>query len=982
MQAAAPKVIATSIPLSTSFRFAHEPILTGRGDRSFIGRAVELDVLAERLLFSEGGSFLITGYRGVGKTSFVNCVIDRMKELLSWASRELGNVTLIPVQLTLARAVKPVELMYLVIRRLYEELTESDLLQELPDELRDELLLASRRTSMTMTQKFAESLEKSYGVSEGSVSGKLLNALAKFSWTHKETRSRNDELVFLTYDEKSAEHDLLRIARRLSRGYTVKEGRWRRFGHWLNRRPRPRRRLKFVFVFDEIDKLDDADASPDAQPAQYLDEMLASLKNMLTTSGISFLFVAGKDLHDRWLLDLGRGDSVYESVFCYDKYLSCMWEDAAEIATRFVERRQLGSLQQQTLGDFEEFLCYKGRGIPRRIIRTFNEYVRWVDERPLLQFSRSDARRFRFYADLQRLLSGKDESLFGSLSDEASTERDRQRLGAYYFIDWVLAHGTHPFTLEEAVAASRELSRKIAPAKEVAPEVIRHVIDLLVGDEILERVHAFHDLTIVVDPHHQPVARYKLTRRRLAELGHFDDSEVRIVQTAEQDAPEGLRIMDLIGRGGMGSVFRAWDEVEGRLVAVKMVDSARFGNNLQLLQRIRLEAQILQSLRHRNVVRFLRVIEQKSRVYIVMEYVDGSTLRGVLNSRRRLPVNLTCWIAGIIADAVQYIHSNNIVRLDLKPDNVLIQRDGMVYLSDFGISKFVGSDHETSSGFIVGTPAYMAPEQFAGEVTAASDVYSFGIVLFEMLTGNTPYKSEVAGTDLGQLAHAVQSGERVRVSEYAEVPPVLDALVERCLSRDPSERPSLADVREALRLYTSNVGPGDLQEYLRNGAREAERDRSHEDRSTAVRDEVTPVALMLPEELATIAIKERGDDAPTINMGKMLIVLQPQALEGRAFLLLPGKTRIGRSRGSDIALEDESVSRFHADLEIVEGVLFITDLNSTNGVFVGDQRVRQRTPVPFGSVIRIGAVALRFQSGNDQLAVIDASQPHQYESNL
>lgn len=979
MQAAVPKIVATSIPLLTSFRFAHEPILVGRGDRAFVGRSNELDVLAERLLFSNGGSFLITGYRGVGKTSFVNRVIDRMRELLSWASRDLGDVTLIPVQLTLARAVKPVELMYLVIRRLYEELTDCGLLRELPHELQDDIHLASQRTSMTMTRKLAESLEKNYGVSEGSIGGKLLNSIAKFIFTRKETRSRGDEFVFLTYDEKSAEHDLLRIARRLSRGYVVQEGRLQRLWQLITRQPRAVRKLKFIFVFDEIDKLEDTDnaASGASQTSSYLDEMLASLKNMLTTSGISFLFIAGKDLHDRWLLDLGRGDSVYESVFCYDKYLSCMWEDVADIATGFVERDELGAVQSFVLADFEEFLRYKGRGIPRRTIRTFNEYVRWINERPFLQFTKGDARRFRFYSDLQRLLTGKDQSLFGSLSDEASTQRDRQRLGAYYFIDWILAHGTQPFTIEEGVAASRELSRKIAPAKEVAPDVIRHIIELLIADEILERVHTLPAQTVIVDPLRQSAARYRLTRRRLAELGHFvEDPEVRVFPAAADQAPDGLRIIELIAQGGMGSVFRAWDEQQGRVVAVKTVDVARIGHDSDLLARIRSEAQILRSLRHRNVVRFLRVIDEKTRVYIVMEYIDGTTLSNILEGQRPLPVSLACWIGTIMASAVEYIHSRNIVRLDLKPHNVLIQRDGTIYLSDFGISKSASVEgatraSQTRSGVIIGTPAYMAPEQFEGDVTAASDIYSLGVVLFEMLTHHSPYRQERMPADFMEFAHVINSGEKAHVSDFVEVPESIDAIIDSCLRRNPEERPSLAAIREVLGQFAVDVGPRDLVTFM-NAAQDMQRPASQEDRSTADAPsvglarsagslQVAAASGRAASDVATFAIKERVEQDIRHDTSVLLVVLRPPSLEGRTFAILPGKTRIGRSSESDISLDDESVSRFHADIEFIDGTLFLTDLNSANGLFVGNERIRQRTAVRAGSLIRVGSVELSLE---------------------
>ena len=138
----------------------------------------------------------------------------------------------------------------------------------------------------------------------------------------KKSRTINFETSFLAYDDKAAEHDVITIARSLALGITQKGTGWRGFWHRLSRAAPSSVRIKIIFVFDELDKLDDL-IEPGAQ--SEVEKMLTGLKNLFTTSGICFLFIAGKDLHERWLRDVSRGDSVFESVFSYDKYLPCMW---------------------------------------------------------------------------------------------------------------------------------------------------------------------------------------------------------------------------------------------------------------------------------------------------------------------------------------------------------------------------------------------------------------------------------------------------------------------------------------------------------------------------------------------------------------------------------------------------------------------------------------------------------------------------------
>ena len=404
------------IPLDAGFRFVHEPIRTSIQHR-FVGRAAETEELVQRLQFSDGGSFLITGYRGVGKTSFVNRVIATLEQ----------RVAVLHVLINLSRPLQPAELMHLIIRSIYDRLVEKNWYGRLGERLQSELTLAYQRTSANVVRKLSDNWERSLELGGLKLPGLRLPFTPKLAG--KRSRSIDLETSFLAYDDKAAEHDVIAISLALSQGIEPAVTKWRKLWDRVRGSRTPRMPMKIVFVFDEMDKLDDPD-SPDERARSAVDEMLASLKTLFTTSGICFLFVAGKDLHDRWLKDLWRGDSIYESVFSYDKYLPCMWNDVDGLCGQLASLTSApaaagASLEQAQLvfANFKHYLRFRGRGIPRRILRAFNELVVWHESLPLLAFTNEDLRRVTFYAQLNQTLEANGESLmpFNSVTNRGST---------------------------------------------------------------------------------------------------------------------------------------------------------------------------------------------------------------------------------------------------------------------------------------------------------------------------------------------------------------------------------------------------------------------------------------------------------------------------------------------------------------------------------------------------------------------------------
>jgi serine/threonine protein kinase len=197
------------------------------------------------------------------------------------------------------------------------------------------------------------------------------------------------------------------------------------------------------------------------------------------------------------------------------------------------------------------------------------------------------------------------------------------------------------------------------------------------------------------------------------------------------------RILDVIGKGGMAKIYTAIHSSLDRIVVIK-----EMGKN-ESRRRFKQEAMICASLDHRNIVPIYDYFSIGSSCYIVMQYVDGVDLAQVIERAAPLEPKIVAYIAREICCALQHAHQSGIIHRDVKPTNILISRTGEVKITDFGVARGEDMPHLTSTGQVIGTPFYMSPEQAEGkEVTSQSDIYSIGIVMYEMITGKRPFTGD------------------------------------------------------------------------------------------------------------------------------------------------------------------------------------------------------------------------------------------------
>lgn len=248
---------------------------------------------------------------------------------------------------------------------------------------------------------------------------------------------------------------------------------------------------------------------------------------------------------------------------------------------------------------------------------------------------------------------------------------------------------------------------------------------------------------------------------------------------------ERYKLLEVIGEGGMAIVYRAKDLILDRTVAVKVLRS-EFSNDEEFILRFRREAESATSLSHPNIVNIYDVGEEEQLYYIVMEYVKGKTLKEYIREKAPLQIEEALLIFDKICSAIRHAHENHIIHRDIKPHNILITEDGQVKVTDFGIAMAMTSATITHTKSVLGSVHYLSPEQAKGSIaTEKSDIYSLGVVLYEMVTGQVPFKGESPVTVA--LKHLQEKFTSPRLLND-QVPQSIENIINKAMAKSPEDR--------------------------------------------------------------------------------------------------------------------------------------------------------------------------------------------------
>jgi eukaryotic-like serine/threonine-protein kinase len=431
------------------------------------------------------------------------------------------------------------------------------------------------------------------------------------------------------------------------------------------------------------------------------------------------------------------------------------------------------------------------------------------------------------------------------------------------------------------------------------------------------------------------------------------------------------KILSLLGEGGMGAVFKGWDETLKRDVAIKVM-SPQLARQTNFQERFLQEARTVARLSHPNVVQIYDFGQEENQLYIVMEFISGKSLQQYLQELRAegkwLELPEAVQLVRQVLLALDYGHKHGVLHRDLKPDNIMLKAEAVEDLSyrpvitDLGLAKLAGGDVETQVGTAMGTPAYMSPEQALGlTAQVTSDIYSSGILLYELATGRLPF--EVKTLVEAVKAHGQQTPPAPRALK-PEIPEVLEKVILKAIEKEPPKRfqdaaAMAAALENVLPPKPTQIGSAPV---AASGGGTQFQEMGDQGRGASIMGEFSAPVMG--------AVGYSGQEQIQIltEFGKQSFVPVQAG----------GILRVGREEDNEIMLKDAQASRHHARIEYDGKVYKVIDLNSRNGTFLEDAKLLPGVPEtwPADKALRIGKTYLRLVRPQEaeKTAVVSAAE--------
>jgi serine/threonine protein kinase len=392
------------------------------------------------------------------------------------------------------------------------------------------------------------------------------------------------------------------------------------------------------------------------------------------------------------------------------------------------------------------------------------------------------------------------------------------------------------------------------------------------------------------------------------------------------------QIVEEIGRGGMAVIYKAYQESLDRHVAIKVLLVRRVPPDF--IERFNREARAAARLSHPNILPIYDFGHEEGVNYIVMKYAPAGTLKERMGEP--LDPEEAARFVSQIAAALDHAHERGVLHRDVKPGNVLLDEGNWVLLADFGLAKLMASDVQlTASGMGVGTPAYMSPEQGQGiEVDVRTDVYSLGALLYEVVTGEVPFKAD---TPMAVVLKHITDPLPPPRSIKPDLPLEIERIIVKAMAKDREGR------------YQS---AGEMARALLQ--------------ALAEEPSLPPQAQRPPDQelISTTPVFELGVAAQRVPTVSAQLLITSGQIAGREFPLV-GEIRIGRKIDNDITLPDRQVSGHHARIAVSDEGVVLTDVGSRNGTYVNGRRISGPYHLQDGDRIRIGRTELLFTKEQD-----------------
>jgi serine/threonine protein kinase len=350
---------------------------------------------------------------------------------------------------------------------------------------------------------------------------------------------------------------------------------------------------------------------------------------------------------------------------------------------------------------------------------------------------------------------------------------------------------------------------------------------------------------------------------------------------------DDFEMLEEIGRGGMGIVYKARQKSLNRVVAIKTLLAHHF-THPSILQRFLGEARAAAGLTHPNIVKVYQVGECSAGHYFAMEFIDGKTLKEILQ-HRTAPISWSVALMSVVAEAIHHAHNQGIIHRDLKPSNIMIDHYRRPIVMDFGLAKYIDKPSTiTQLGIIVGTPAYMSPEQASEEISEvgpASDIYSLGAILYTLLTGRPPFSEKTSLATVMKVASSEMPSKPSAIR--SDIPDQLDRICMTCLNKNPSDR-----------YVSAKVLADDLNHFRKD-------------------------------------LKQKGSSLSYQRTLPSVMLISDKT--GKRVRLFNEFNVIGRSSDCDVVIRASDVSKRHCQIILEPDRALIEDLKSVNGTILNGE---------------------------------------------
>lgn len=700
-------IVYKKIKVNDNYRFFNSFYSFNDSVIPFFDHNTIVERLKNRISFSNGASFLITGLRGVGKSTLIKHAINDLQS---------DKFAYLPVFVNLSKNIEYKDLLFEIVRRLYEAIIDKRIIHKINTSIANDIVLSYIRTSMSIKNSNLINSESELSIGSNTL---LENILLK----NKSTQQAAQEATFLAYSINDVEHDLVRIIELLNNDRTLN--------------------IKTIIIFDELDKL-----TTNENGIEYFEDTLSKLKNIICSINAISIFIGGLDLYQKWNNDVAKINSLYDSIFNWHLYIPCIWESTKLLFDLFLEKEhvyekiredfqfmcasQFSNIIKPPFKLFLIYINFKSKGIPRKIYSEFNNFIKWHNQKPYFQISEADANEIEAYSVIwEKIWPIFEDRLYSTV-----IEMDLTYITCFNILEYFFVHHNENFTIGEI--------QKAILYDNISPVNIEQIIS-----DLIEKFEYYHIITrtkdnkyIVTDftiKHVKSISIKDKTvmRERTSESkisltmpnnnsGYQDSFARKISQYGSKEITlfwSCFEAKDFILTSSEMSIFYVFNKKNNRAYnAVFYTDK----QNEKIDNKNCLYDESRYTLTSKYLLDTTDIIADSQLKTSLRQIYNGYLLSHLVDAKIE-PKYITLIIEQIL-NFIMELNQKGFFNANVKSSNIMINK----YLN----VKFLDMKNlirEGSRGTPITALGYAAPEMYTDNFDSRSDIYSIGVLLWELI---------------------------------------------------------------------------------------------------------------------------------------------------------------------------------------------------------------------------------------------------------